>query len=180
MEQEPQKIHFRMGGKITHCGVEILPNGKDIEYIVIDHIEWRETEVVNGEKTPCFVAIFAQNPYTRLPMVLNMENKTRLLKLTRVSEYDLLTIKNLPVRLTAENTRLNRLGLRISKLPPVVPTQRPPEKQTLTPEHPDWAKCVQYVKDGNNVDGLLVRFNITEEVKTQIITEATANGTEGV
>lgn len=170
-----------MGGKISHCGCEVLPEGKDIECIVIDRIEWREDEVVNGEKTPCFVAIFAQNPYTNLPMVLNMENKERLIKMAHISEYDLVTIKNLPVRLTAEPTRLKRLGLRISKLPPTIPkVEQPKPKIVLTQEDPAWNSCVEFVNAGNPIDRLLIRYDISEELQKLLLKPKENNGTEGV
>ena len=113
---EPIARHFRMGGKLSHSGVEILPNGKDIDYIVIKEIKWSENESVNGETKPSFIAVFDKNIYTDRPMVLNSKNKKTLLTLTEKGEYELETIKNLPVHLTKESTRMG-LGLRISLIP---------------------------------------------------------------
>ena len=47
----PEQIlrHYREGGKLTHSGVEILPNGKDIDYIVIKEVKWSETEYRDWE-----------------------------------------------------------------------------------------------------------------------------------
>jgi len=84
-----EKKHFSNGGTLSHAGVFMLPGGRDIEYIVIDHIEWRENEKINGVAKDAFVAIFAPNPYTTLPFVLNKVNKSRLLRLGRKGEWDL-------------------------------------------------------------------------------------------
>ena len=66
---EAQKRHYRTGGKITHAGCEILPNGKDIEYIVISHIKFFEEHNVGGRKEEnVWVAYFAPNPYTMSSM----------------------------------------------------------------------------------------------------------------
>jgi len=120
-EEKQDLLHFKWGGNPSHSDVSILPNGQDISFIVIDHIEAREDEMVNGVKKDMFVAVFKDNPYTKLPMALNKVNKERLLKLAGQDEWHLLAIKNLPVRLTYEPTKLGN-GLRISKLPPTIPS----------------------------------------------------------
>ena len=76
MTQE-QKIHYTAGGNPSHAGIWILPEGNDIEHIVIDHIEYRTNEKINGVERDAFIAIFKKNPYTELPMVLNKLNKVR-------------------------------------------------------------------------------------------------------
>ena len=40
--------HYRQGGKLTHCGCEILPQGNDIEYIILKEIKFKESEEVAG------------------------------------------------------------------------------------------------------------------------------------
>lgn len=139
-----KKIHYTAGGNPSHAGVFILPDGKDIEYIVIDHIEWRESEKINGTEKSVFVAFFKPNPYTKLPMVLNKVNKERLLKAARVGSFDLLTIKDFPVRLTYEPTNVGD-GLRISKQPAKLPAAPAPKKKPdLTDENFD--KAVEFLK----------------------------------
>ena len=166
-----EKKHFSLGGALSHSGVGILPNGGDIEYIVIDHIEWRIDELVNGVKKDTFVAFFAPNPYTTLPFVLNRENKARLLKAAKKGEWDLLEIKNLPVRLTHENTKLGE-GLRISKLPPKMPTatatsvtSTPVAKPAITDENFDKAK--KFLETGT-MDALRGFYEVSEEMEKRL------------
>ena len=73
--EEVELVHYKWGGNPTHANVSILPNGKDIEYIVIDHIEKRVNEKVNGQIKNGFVAVFETNPYTTLGLWLNEINK---------------------------------------------------------------------------------------------------------
>jgi hypothetical protein len=141
--EQIQKIHYTAGRNATHCGVEILINGNDIEHIVIDHIEWRENEKINGAEKSVFVAIFQPNVYTKLPMVLNKVNKERLLKAAKVGSFDLLSIKNFPVRLTYESTNVGD-GLRISKLPAKTPVAAPKKKPEVTDANFD--KAVEFLK----------------------------------
>lgn len=150
--------HIRCGGKLTHSGVEILPNGKDIEYIVIDRIEFKEKDNVNGKDMDAFLAYFAPNPYAKLPMVLNSTNKKVLCKLAGVDEWHLEDIKNFAVRLTREETKQLGWGLRISKLPPTIP-------QTLNPSHPNWDKCLTFVKGGGNIEEMKSKYVISPEVE---------------
>lgn len=170
MKEEQQLLHYKWGGNASHADISILPEGKDIPFIVIDHIEAREDEVINGVKKDSFVAIFKDNPYTKLPMVLNKTNKDRLLKLANQDEWHLLFVKNFPVRLTYEPTKLGN-GLRISKLPASVPqtTSQPPKKQELTPTHPDWQKCVDFLATGGGtIPQLEGRYAISDAVKTTL------------
>lgn len=169
-----QGIHYRQGGKLSHAGCEVLPNGKDIEYIVIEKVEMKEKESVGGrEEQNIWIATFAPNPYTKLPMVLNATNRKRLSKLARTPYINL--IKNFPVRLTQEECRDaqdggNTWGLRISKIPATVPKQAPVTKQELTSAHPDWDKVVSYLKEGGSMDALTARYIISKEVESNLIT----------
>lgn len=179
--KESELLHYKWGGNASHADVSILPDGKDIPFIVIDHIEAREGEMINGVKKNSFVAIFKENSYTKLPMVLNKTNKDRLLKLAHQDEWHLLSVKNFPVRLTYEPTQLGN-GLRISKLPatePKVvtpPPPPPPQKPNLTAEHPDWINCVNYLINGGGIKNLEVRYAITDEVKEQLSKAVAENG----
>ena len=161
MEQD-KLLHYKWGGNATHADVSILPNGKDIEHIIIDHIEARESEVINGIKKDAFVAVFKENPYTKLPMVLNKVNKDRLLKLAHQDEWHLLAIKNFPVRLTYEPTQLGN-GLRISKLPPTIPT--PPKKQLLTEDKLESAKKFLETKSMEELEGF---YEIPEDMRAKL------------
>lgn len=162
---EPQKIHYTAGGNPSHAGTFILPGGNDIEYIVIDHIEYRENEKINGVEKASFIAIFKPNPYTKLPMVLNKVNKERLLKAARVGSFDLLTIKNFPVRLTFEPTNVGD-GLRISKLPakaPVVPPKKKPQVLDA-----DFDKTVVYLQT-HTMEDLKAIADVSPEMEKRLM-----------
>ena len=163
---EEQKIHYTAGANSSHAGVFILVGGKDIEHIVIDHIEWREKEKVNGVEKPSFVAIFKPNPYTKLPMLLNKINKERLLKLAKVGSFDLLSIRDFPVRLTFESTNVGD-GLRISKLPAKMPSQPAiaVKKHELTEDKV--ASAIEFLKT-KSMDELKQFYNVSEEMEKRL------------
>lgn len=165
MTQE-QKIHYTAGGNFTHAGVFILPGGNDIDWIVIDHIEFRKNEKVNGAEKDAFVAIFEKNPYTDLPLLLNKTNKERLLKAAKVGSFDLLSIKNFPVRLTYESTNVGD-GLRISKLPAKQPTATQPKAK---PEIPATAvdKAAEFLLTGT-IEKLRESYTISAEMEKLLI-----------
>lgn len=123
MEQNQENIHYRVGGRLTHCGVECLPNGQDIPRIVIERIEYKEREVINGRtEEGVWIAHFAKNPYTNLPFILNATNRKRLIKQFPDCEGYPARLKNVAVRLTKERCRDlqdggETWGLRISKIP---------------------------------------------------------------
>ncbi len=158
MEEEVELVHYKWGGNPTHANVSILPNGKDIEYIVIDHIEKRVNEKVNGQIKNGFVAVFETNPYTTLGLWLNETNKKILIKKAGVKETEILKIKHLPVRLTYEDTKQFGWGLRISKLPPTIPP-------VLNQQHPNWDKCVAFVKSGGKVNDMRSKYIISAEIE---------------
>ena len=127
--EDQRNIHYRKGGKLTHCGVECLPEGKDIERIIIARIEYKESEMINGRtETGVWVAHFAPNPYTNLPMLLNATNRKRLVKQFPECDGYPARLENIAVRLTKEKTRDvqdggETWGLRISKMPPAPDTK---------------------------------------------------------
>ena len=177
---EEKGIHYRIGGKLTHAGCEILPDGKDIPYIVIAKIEYKESEEVGGRtEKGVWIATFAPNPYTKLPMVLNSTNRKRIAKRSGTETINL--VKNIAVRLTKEKCRDvhdggETWGLRISKSDPVQPqTQSQGQTQTseakkpiLDERHPRWAECVEYIKKGNTVDALRTKYEVSEETAQKL------------
>ena len=118
-----ENIHYRTGGRLTHCGVECLPNGADIERIVIERIEYKDKESINGRvEEGVWIAHFAPNPYTTLPFILNATNRKRLVKQFPECDGYPARLKNVAVRLTKEKCRDvqdggETWGLRISKIP---------------------------------------------------------------
>lgn len=157
---DQNNIHYRVGGKLTHCGVECLPQGQDIPRIVIERIEYKESEEINGRReNGVWIAHFAPNPYTKLPFILNATNRKRLIKQFPECDGYPARLKNVAVRLTKEKCRDvqdggDTWGLRISKFPaadaPVAaapapaPAPAPAEKKVVTADKVqtviDWAK----------------------------------------
>ena len=180
-----QGIHYRTGGKLTHAGCEMLPNGKDIEYIVIERIEFKESENIGGRtEQGVWIAYFAKNEYTNLPMVLNSTNRKRIAKLFPEVEGCINLLKNIAVRLTREKTRDvqdggETWGLRISRMPAKKPTA--PKKEVLSKEHPNWAKCVAWLVGGEDIEALRGKYQITKEVEDILWNEASVGkqNTEG-
>lgn len=140
-------IHFRTGGNITHAGIEVLPSGKDIEYIVLESIEFKESEQINGRKQAgVWIGHFAPNPYTRLPWVINSTNRRRLAKLFPECEGYLARLHNVAIRLTKEKTRDPQdggdcWGLRVSLIPASKPeTKKKPLPAEKVQSAIDWAQ----------------------------------------
>lgn len=198
MEQE-QGIHYRTGGKLTHCGCECLPGGRDIQYIVIERIEYKETEEIGGRReNNIWIAHFAPNPYTKLPMVLNATNRKRIAKLYPDCNGYINLLKNIPVRLTKEKCRDaqdggDTWGLRISKMRPTAPQQGAAEvrqqhqqgpapasapapvqaKQTLELSDDAMAsQAITYLKNGGDIENIKKKYNLSAETEKELLKRA--------
>nr|DAE44078.1 MAG TPA: hypothetical protein [Bacteriophage sp.] len=166
-------IHFRTGGNITHAGVEVLPSGKDIEYIVLESIEFKERERINGRNQDgVWIGHFAPNPYTSLPWVINSTNRRRLAKLFPECEGYLARLRNVAIRLTKEKTRDPQdggecLGLRVSLIP-AKKTDAPAKKviqESQISAVVDWAR-----KNGLNIDNIAEKYDFaSNDVRQTII-----------
>lgn len=173
---EQTDIHFRAGGKITHCGVECLPGGRDIERIVIDHIEFKDSETINGRvENGVWIAHFAPNPYTQLPLILNVTNRKRLVKLFPECEGYPARLHGVAVRLTKEKTRDPQeggecWGLRISRIPASPePEPKAAKKKPLTLDKVDSA--VKWMKEnGKTLDDVKKKYDVPQDVEDAIIT----------
>lgn len=165
---EPILKHYRYGGKLTHVGIEALPNGKEIT-VIIDHIAWVEKEQINGETKPAWIAYFKPNPYFTLPMVLNATNKKRLARLSGTPYLE--TVKNLPVTLCQEMDKAIGGGkdwaLRISQVPPKVNAQGQGTKIKLDPSCANWASIIKWVQDGGDIESVWKKYDISEEDKVK-------------
>lgn len=116
MSEEQVFKHFRYGGKLTHSGCEVLPNGKPID-VTITSVEYKLKEMVNGKEQETWIANIRE---LKNPMLLNSTNRKRLARLAG-SDY-LETLKDFTVTLCAEETKdpsdggSKIMGLRISKI----------------------------------------------------------------
>lgn len=174
--QDQKSIHYRVGGKLTHAGVEMLPGGKDIERIIIARIEYKESEMINGRtENGVWVAHFAQNPYTTLPLILNATNRKRLVKLFPDCDGYVARLENVPVRLTKEKTRDvqdggETWGLRISKIP-ASPEAAPAKKKVITADKVDviieWAK-----NQGFGIDNVAKMYDFADDTIKKKINDA--------
>ena len=172
-----------MGGKLTHCGVEVLPGGNDIERIIIARIEYKESEMINGRmEKGVWVAYFAPNPYTDLPFILNATNRKRLFKMYPECDGYLARLENVAVRLTKEKTRDvqdggETWGLRISKLPPS--EGQKPSKKVIREDQiqviVDWAKSKAYgidkIAELYDFESKEVEARIAEALNTEDLPE---------
>ena len=176
-------VYYRMAGKITHAGCECLPGPRfEIERIVISHIDFKESIQVNGQKKEnVFEAIFAPNPYTNLPFLLNSTNAKRIAKMfwdTPVQdgtpcEGRINLLENIPVRLCRELTRDPSdggqvYGLRISKIPAAAEAPAPAAKKVITADKVEtivnWAK-----KNGFSIDQVAEKYDFeSDAVKDSI------------
>lgn len=180
-----ESIHYRVGGKLTHAGVEMLPEGNDIPRIVIERIEYKESEMINGRSEfGVWVAHFAQNPYTTLPLILNATNRKRLIKQFPECDGYPARLKNVAVRLTKERCRdVNdggeTWGLRISKTPadpaPAAPAAAtaPAKKKVITEDKIqviiDWAKGQNF-----SIDQVAAKYDFESDMVRDAIADALA------
>lgn len=172
--EDQRNIHYRVGGRLTHCGAECLPNGKDIERIIIARIEYKESEMINGRtEKGVWVAYFAQNPYTNLPMILNATNRKRLVKLFPECEGYPARLQNVPVRLTKELTRDaqdggDTWGLRISKLP-AAPEAAPHAKvlPILTADKIEAAKNWM-AQNGKTIEDVKKQYQVPADLEAKL------------
>lgn len=169
--------HYRKAGNISHCGAEILPDGKDIPYIVIERIEFKESLSVNGRAdSNKFIAYFAPNPYTNLPMILNRINQIRLMKLFPECGVHIDTLKNVAVRLTSEEAKnpsmegMKLPSLRISKIPAKKPTAEvipfPIDNQKI------WDNAVEFLKKGGDIAQIKAKYIISEDIEQELKKQA--------
>ena len=176
--ENQENIHYRVGGKLTHCGVECLPQGQDIPRIVIERIEYKETEEINGRKeNGVWIAHFAPNPYTKLPLILNATNRKRLIKQFPECDGYPARLKNIAVRLTKERCRDvqdggETWGLRISKMPAAEASAPAPAQKKAIQENQvqtivDWAK-----KNGLNIDQIAEKYDFASDAVKQAIIDA--------
>ena len=167
--QDQRTIHYRTGGKLTHAGVEMLPEGKDIERIIIARIEYKESEMINGRtENGVWIAHFAPNPYTSLPMLLNATNRKRLVKQFPDCDGYPARLKNIAVRLTKERCRDvqdggETWGLRISKLPAAAESAPAPAGKKVIQEGQvqtivDWAR-----KNGKTIDDIAAIYDFSSD-----------------
>ena len=175
--EDQKNIHYRVGGKLTHCGVEVLPGGRDIERIIIARIEYKESEMINGRtENGVWVAHFADNPYTSLPLILNATNRKRLVKLYPDCDGYLARLENVAVRLTKEKTRDvqdggETWGLRISKLPAAEASKKvitEDKVQTIV----GWAK-----KNNFSIEQVSDKYDFESEAVKNAISSALAQQT---
>lgn len=159
MAEKEEFPHWRKGGSLLHIGTEVLPEGKDIT-VVIDYIVLSEKENVGGVEMERFVAYFKPNPYFKLPKLLVVKDKQRLIKRMGGDERALCKIKDLPVILTSEIDKRGPEGkgpcLRISSISPSsIPVQ---ERNPLTLSSTNYPTLVEWLRKDGTLAGLLKTY----------------------
>lgn len=167
-----ENIHYRTGGRLTHAGVECLPNGADISRIIIESIEFKDREMINGRSEEgVWVAHFAPNPYTKLPLILNSTNRKRIVKLYPECDGYLARLHNIAVRLTKEKCRDvqdggETWGLRISKQPADAETA--PQLKPLTEDKiPAAVKWMQ--ENGKGIEDVKKIYLLAPDIEEKLI-----------
>lgn len=175
--ESQENIHYRVGGKLSHCGVECLPQGQDIPRIIIERIEYKDKESINGRiEEGVWVAHFAQNPYTSLPFILNATNRKRLIKQFPECDGYPARLKNVAVRLTKERCRDvqdggETWGLRISKLPASAAEQKKVIQDAQVQTIIDWAR-----KNGLSIEKVAEKYDFaSDDVRKAIVVGLSAN-----
>ena len=175
--ESQENIHYRVGGKLSHCGVECLPQGQDIPRIIIERIEYKDKESINGRiEEGVWVAHFAQNPYTSLPFILNATNRKRLIKQFPECDGYPARLKNVAVRLTKERCRDvqdggETWGLRISKLPAAAAEQKKVIQDAQVQTIIDWAR-----KNGLSIEKVAEKYDFaSDDVRKAIVVGLSAN-----
>lgn len=136
--------------------------------------------MINGRtEKGVWVAYFAPNPYTNLPLILNSTNRKRLVKLYPDCDGYLARLENVAVRLTKEETRDvqdggTTWGLRISKIPATEASSQPAKKQTkkvITEDKVDtiinWAR-----ENGQTIDDIAAKCDFASETVKNAIADA--------
>ena len=175
--EDQNNIHYRTGGRLTHCGVECLPQGQDIPRIIIERIEYKDKESINGRvEEGVWIAHFAKNPYTDLPFILNATNRKRLVKQFPECEGYPARLKNIPVRLTKEKCRDvqdggETWGLRISKTPAAESPDAAPAKKVIHENQiqviVDWARGKGY-----GIDQIAAQYDFESDTVRDAIIDA--------
>jgi len=143
-------------------GTYILPEDKPIN-VVITNVEWKKTKVM-GQDQKKSIAYFAPNQYFDKPMLLNATNMTRLERITG-SKY-IEDWKNVSVTLQREMDKSIGGGkdwaLRIA---PIAPKTSGAVKPKLEPTSPNWPLIVKWVKDGNAIEKVWEKYEVSEQDK---------------
>lgn len=191
MNKRQEDIHWRTGGKITHAGVECLEGGKDTIFI-IDRIEFKDEEIVNGKKEyGVWLMHFQSNPHTKLPVILNATNKKRLVKLFPECDGFIARIKGKPVRMTKELTRDPQgggqiYGLRVSQIAvrpeqiqpqspqqghpaPAAPAQPQAKQELLMTDDAMVSQAVAYLKGGGSIDAIRAKYSMSQETEKALL-----------
>lgn len=161
MEEQILK-HFRYGGKLTHSGCEVLPNGKPIDVTVVS-ISYKEDEMVNGKAQEGWVAVIKE---LKNPILLNSTNRKRLARLAGTDYLE--TVKNFTVTLCAEETKdptdgnSKTMGLRISKIKAKQGTA-PVAKVKLDVTDGNFAAIKSWLAgEGNTLAGVISKYELSE------------------
>ena len=144
------------------AGTWILPNEAPINVKLIKVI-WSENTKVMGQIKPCFLATFEENPFFKVPMILNKTNLKRLQKLTGTPNFE--AWLNLDITLLQEMDKAIGGGtdwaLRISKVAPII------QLPILIEGSKEW-EGVFKVKDKYSIADFRKKYQISDELAEKL------------
>jgi hypothetical protein len=139
--------------------------------LVIKEVKQEMCTLSTGKEL-CNVAHFTDTSFK--PMILNVGN-SKIVKRFAGQSTDTDTWKNIPVtiyvnpsvRLGSETVE----GLRIRPVQPKLDKKGQVKKQELTPESANWGAIVKWIQDGNPIEKVWEKYDVSGENKTKL-TEA--------
>lgn len=158
------KTHWKKAFNKDYLGSWDLEEGKDLK-ATIDYVEVRELINTNGVTEKRNVAIFKEKIK---PMILNVDSCKKLKKFTKSSYIE--DWKNTTVQIyVKENIKaFGELtdGLRLRDKQPSI------KKPELIPGTDVWENAVNYLKEGNLIDKIEQKYIISDQNRSQLLSEA--------
>jgi len=139
--------------------------------LVIKEVKQEMCKLTSGEQL-CNVAHFTDTKWK--PMILNVGN-SKIVKRFAGNNPDTDTWKNIPVSIYVNpNVRLGNdtvEGLRIRTVQPKFDKKGQVKKQELTPESKNWGAIIKWVQDGNDIQKVWEKYEVSEEHKAKFLQE---------
>ena len=160
-----EKIHWRKVFNSDYLGSCDLEDGKYLK-AVIKSVTIQNIKGQDGKAQDRNVATFVDP--TIKPMILNATNCRIIKKFAKSSFID--DWKNIPIQIYVAQFRAfgeDTEGLRIRETQPKL------DKPQLTPSMKAWAKAIDFLKkEGNSISGILVNYDMTDENRELLISQA--------
>lgn len=167
-EKTGTKTHWKQLTNPNYIGAYSLESGKDLEVQILKVTK----EMVKGEggkQDECTIATLKDQK----PMILNVTNCKTIAKLFETPYIEEWAGKK--ITLFKSITKLKGEDVECLRIRDKKPEQTKP---ILSPSNPNWAKAIQAVKSGSyTIEQLKLKYEISEEIKEQILNEVLPNET---